>query len=198
MGPAAAETIGKFLKSSSHNLRYIGIDALARIVRINAKYAAEHQMAVIDCLEDPDETLKNKTLQLLHKMTKPNNVEVKAACCCNLLMSGLHSGCANAYVRLVRPRSVMKEYCQTQIRMPATKVLVCMRCWCTLLPQRSSLSCKLAVSGVLQVIVGKMMDYLRAVSDDVQKLDAVRRIHELAERFAPDMQWFLDTMNQVT
>lgn len=73
---AAAETIGKFLKSSSHNLKYIGIDALARIVRINAKYAADYQMAVIDCLEDPDETLKNKTLHLLHKMTKPNNVEV--------------------------------------------------------------------------------------------------------------------------
>ncbi|KAK9809765.1 hypothetical protein WJX73_004225 [Symbiochloris irregularis] len=119
---AAAETIGKFLKSSSHNLKYIGIDALARIVRINAKYAAEYQMAVIDCLEDPDETLKNKTLHLLHKMTKPNNVEV---------------------------------------------------------------------------IVGKMMDYLRATSDDVQKLDAVKRIHELAERFAPDMQWFLDTLNQM-
>ena len=47
-----------------------------------------------------------------------------------------------------------------------------------------------------QVIVEKMMDYLRATSDDVQKLDAVKRIHELAERFAPDMQWFLDTMNQ--
>ena len=47
-----------------------------------------------------------------------------------------------------------------------------------------------------QVIVDKMMDYLRGTSDDVQKLDVVKRIHELAERFAPDMQWFLDTMNQ--
>ena len=76
LSDAAAEMIGTFLRASSHNLKYIGIDALARIVRINAKYAAEHQMAVIDCLEDPDETLKNKTLQLLHKMTKPGNVEV--------------------------------------------------------------------------------------------------------------------------
>ena len=42
-----------------------------------------------------------------------------------------------------------------------------------------------------------MMDYLRTTSDDVQKLDAVKRIHELAERFAPDMQWFLETMSQV-
>jgi hypothetical protein len=34
-------------------------------------------MAVIDCLEDPDETLKLKTLELLVTMTKANNVQVK-------------------------------------------------------------------------------------------------------------------------
>ena len=73
---AAAEMIANFLKSSSHNLKYVGIDGLARIVRISPKYAAEHQLAVIDCLEDPDETLKRKTLELLYKMTKANNVEV--------------------------------------------------------------------------------------------------------------------------
>ena len=41
-----------------------------------AQYAAQHQMAVIDCLEDPDDTLKRKTMLLLYKMTKPGHVEV--------------------------------------------------------------------------------------------------------------------------
>ena len=49
----------------------------------------------------------------------------------------------------------------------------------------------------MQVIAEKMMEYLRSVTDDTQKLDAVMRIHELAERFAPDTQWFLDIMTQV-
>jgi len=35
--------VSGFVKASSHNLKYCGIDALARIVRINAKYAGEHQ-----------------------------------------------------------------------------------------------------------------------------------------------------------
>ena len=45
------------------------------------RYAAEHQLAVVDCLEDPDDTLKKKTLELLFKMTKPNNVEVATVAC---------------------------------------------------------------------------------------------------------------------
>eukprot|EP00897_Mesotaenium_endlicherianum_P006964 jgi/Mesen1/6296/ME000325S05437 len=63
-------------QSDSHNLKYMGIDALGRVVKINADYANEHQLAVIDCLEDPDDTLKRKTLDLLYKMTKPANVGV--------------------------------------------------------------------------------------------------------------------------
>ncbi|KAF3337398.1 AP-4 complex subunit epsilon [Carex littledalei] len=73
---AAIEATSKFLKSESHNLKYMGIDALGRLIRINPDIAEEHQLAVIDCLEDPDDTLKWKTFELLYKMTKSTNVEV--------------------------------------------------------------------------------------------------------------------------
>ncbi|CAA6668204.1 unnamed protein product [Spirodela intermedia] len=72
----AAEVTSKFLKSESHNLKYMGIDALGRLLKRNPEIAEEHQLAVIDCLEDPDDTLKRKTFELLHKMTKSSNVEV--------------------------------------------------------------------------------------------------------------------------
>ncbi|KAK9153064.1 hypothetical protein Sjap_000544 [Stephania japonica] len=73
---AAAEVTSRFLKGESHNLKYMGIDALGRLIKINPDIAEEHQLAVIDCLEDPDDTLKRKTLELLYKMTKSSNVEV--------------------------------------------------------------------------------------------------------------------------
>ena len=42
-----------------------------------------------------------------------------------------------------------------------------------------------------------MIEYLRTANDDLVKADIVKRVSDLAERFAPDTQWFIDTMNQV-
>lgn len=38
-------------QSENHNLKYMGIDALGRIIKINPEFAEQHQLAVIDCLE---------------------------------------------------------------------------------------------------------------------------------------------------
>ena len=56
----AAKAIVRFVTASNHNWKYLGINALASLVQVNPHYAAEHQMVVIDCLDDPDETLKRK------------------------------------------------------------------------------------------------------------------------------------------
>lgn len=72
---AAAESISRFIQSRSHNLKYLGVTGLAMIVEQHPQYAAQHQLAVMDCLEDADETLQRKTLDLLYRMTNPVNVE---------------------------------------------------------------------------------------------------------------------------
>ncbi|URE24711.1 AP-4 complex subunit, partial [Musa troglodytarum] len=51
-------------------------ESTSKLIKINPDVAEEHQLAVIDCLEDPDDTLKRKTFELLYKMTKSTNVEV--------------------------------------------------------------------------------------------------------------------------
>eukprot|EP00760_Papus_ankaliazontas_P036666 PhM_4_TR8376/c0_g1_i1/m.65993/K12400/AP4E1; AP-4 complex subunit epsilon-1 len=73
---SAAEHVGKFLASTSANLKYLGITALSNIVTIDPRHAAPHQHIVIDCLEDVDDTIRRKTLSLLYAMTNPRNVEV--------------------------------------------------------------------------------------------------------------------------
>jgi AP-4 complex subunit epsilon-1 len=72
---AAAGAISRFIDSRAHNLKYLGVTGLAMIVETHPQYAAQHQMSVMDCLEDSDETLQRKTLDLLYRMTNPVNVE---------------------------------------------------------------------------------------------------------------------------
>eukprot|EP00040_Diaphanoeca_grandis_P011727 m.60127 g.60127 ORF g.60127 m.60127 type:complete len:1231 (-) comp22804_c1_seq1:183-3875(-) len=115
----AANSIGRFLKADNNNLKYLGITALVAVVQVNAAYAAEHQIVVIDCLDDPDDTLKRKTLELLCKMTNPQNVTV---------------------------------------------------------------------------ITEKLVSYTKLSVDPYLRKDLVPRIVQLAERYAPDSHWFLDTM----
>jgi AP-4 complex subunit epsilon-1 len=115
-----AAAVSRFIASSNHNLKYVGLDSLSCIVNINPKYAAEHQMTVVDCLEDPDESIRGKTLDLLYRMTKSHNVEV---------------------------------------------------------------------------VVEKMIEFLKTSTDKHVRESTAARIGELAERYAPTTQWFIDTMN---
>lgn len=42
------------MQSDSHNLKYLGIDALGRLIKSSPEIAEQHQLAVIDCLEVRD------------------------------------------------------------------------------------------------------------------------------------------------
>ena len=127
---ASAAMVAHFLNSShagvaataANNLKYVALDALGGIVQIDPSYGEKHQLSVIDCLEDPDETLKKKTLELLYRMTTTENVEI---------------------------------------------------------------------------VVDKMLTFLEQTSDEHIRADVATRVSEIAEQYAPDNQWFIETMNKV-
>ena len=55
-----SRSVDRLLVTSNNNWRYLGIQALSQLVQVNPKYALDHQLVVIDCLDDVDETLKRK------------------------------------------------------------------------------------------------------------------------------------------
>lgn len=73
---SSANLVSAFITSQNNNLKYTGVTGLISIVKINPMYSLRHQMVVVDCLEDQDDTLKRKTLNLLYKMTNTQNVKV--------------------------------------------------------------------------------------------------------------------------
>eukprot|EP00359_Climacostomum_virens_P008216 CAMPEP_0204903846 /NCGR_PEP_ID=MMETSP1397-20131031/4513_1 /ASSEMBLY_ACC=CAM_ASM_000891 /TAXON_ID=49980 /ORGANISM="Climacostomum Climacostomum virens, Strain Stock W-24" /LENGTH=781 /DNA_ID=CAMNT_0052072551 /DNA_START=1123 /DNA_END=3468 /DNA_ORIENTATION=+ len=91
----AAQSISRFLISESYNLKYTGITGLASIIKIDSSYVAQHQMTVVDCLEDNDETIKRKTLSLLYRMTNSQNVKVIV----DKLMAFLKSTTLDTYLK---------------------------------------------------------------------------------------------------
>lgn len=72
----ANANITKFIQSPQANLKYIGLSALEEVVKENPQAAASHQMAVMDCLQSDDQSLKRKALDLLFCICNINNVQV--------------------------------------------------------------------------------------------------------------------------
>ncbi|CAG8556266.1 18047_t:CDS:10, partial [Gigaspora rosea] len=72
--------ITRFLKSNNHNLKYLGLTCLSEIDPmwwIEGEWWGEEQMNIIvDCLEERDDSLKRKTLDLLYAMVNSQNVVV--------------------------------------------------------------------------------------------------------------------------
>ena len=119
----ATLTISRFLSSQSKNLKYMGIMGLIQIAKIDPKYTLDYQNMVFACLEDADDTLKIRTLDLLFKMTNKQNVEP---------------------------------------------------------------------------IVEKLLAYLKAAPiESSARKDLVVKINELGEKFAPNKNWYVRTMNKV-
>jgi len=118
----SANIVSRYLSAKTPNMKYMGVKALIHIVKASPQAAIDHQMAVIDCLDSSDESLKKATLNILFHMAKSHNVET---------------------------------------------------------------------------IVARMMDYIRSTSSRSSKQDTVQKVVELAERYAPSNQWFINTMTEV-
>ncbi|CAG5128295.1 unnamed protein product [Candidula unifasciata] len=71
--------IGKLLSSDASNgMKYQGLRLLISLSRVKPSFAAQHQMAVVECLMDEDPAIQIRTMHLLHAMA--NQANVKAVC----------------------------------------------------------------------------------------------------------------------
>eukprot|EP00123_Amoebidium_parasiticum_P017258 comp23772_c0_seq1/m.41199 comp23772_c0_seq1/g.41199 ORF comp23772_c0_seq1/g.41199 comp23772_c0_seq1/m.41199 type:complete len:1254 (-) comp23772_c0_seq1:650-4411(-) len=63
-----------FIEDSDQNLKYLGLVQLAKISKIQPKAATEHKDLVLACLDDADETIRVRALELLSGMASKKSV----------------------------------------------------------------------------------------------------------------------------
>lgn len=70
----ASTLLGKFISMKEPNIRYLGIDAMTRLAKLEGPSVAEqYQHDVLDALKDSDVSLRKKALSLLYVMTYERN-----------------------------------------------------------------------------------------------------------------------------
>nr|CCC48098.1 putative delta-adaptin [Trypanosoma vivax Y486] len=69
-----AEEIKRFVADEDQNLKYLGLDAMSRLMRDNSKLLSDQRDVVLSCLEDVDPTIRHKALEVLIGLVNGRNI----------------------------------------------------------------------------------------------------------------------------
>ncbi|KAL2759261.1 hypothetical protein ACRALDRAFT_2033865 [Sodiomyces alcalophilus JCM 7366] len=68
--------LGKFLSNRDNNIRYVALNTLTKVVAIEPNAVQRHRNTVLECLRDPDVSIKRRALDLSFTLINGNNVRV--------------------------------------------------------------------------------------------------------------------------
>jgi hypothetical protein len=68
------EKMKVFVEDRDPNLKYLGLDAMDRVMRDNPKLLADQRETILKCLDDRDVTIRKKALSILQRMTTKKNL----------------------------------------------------------------------------------------------------------------------------
>ena len=71
----ATNIMGRFLLSRDNNLRYVALNSLLRLVKIDPVAVQRHKTTIMDCLKDSDLAIKKRALELTSVLINENNVK---------------------------------------------------------------------------------------------------------------------------
>lgn len=67
-----------FIEDSDQNLKYLGLLAMKKMLHIHPKSVRAHQDIILSCLEDKDESIRLRALDLLYGMVSKDNLTTQA------------------------------------------------------------------------------------------------------------------------
>lgn len=68
--------LGKFLSNKDNNIRYVALNTLVKVVAIEPNAVQRHRNTILECLRDPDISIRRRALDLSFTLIKEDNVRV--------------------------------------------------------------------------------------------------------------------------
>ncbi|KAF1958390.1 AP-1 complex subunit gamma-1 [Byssothecium circinans] len=68
--------LGKFLSNRDNNIRYVALNTLIKVVAVEPNAVQRHRNTILDCLRDPDISIRRRALDLSFTLINASNVRV--------------------------------------------------------------------------------------------------------------------------
>jgi AP-1 complex subunit gamma-1 len=71
----AINILGRFLLNRDNNIRYVALNSLSKVVLEDNAAVQRHRNTIVDCLKDPDVSIRQRALELIYQLVNEQNVE---------------------------------------------------------------------------------------------------------------------------
>jgi AP-1 complex subunit gamma-1 len=68
--------LGKFLANKDNNIRYVALNTLIKVVAVEPNAVQRHRNTILDCLRDPDISIRRRALDLSFTLINANNISL--------------------------------------------------------------------------------------------------------------------------
>lgn len=68
--------LGKFLTNKDNNTRYVALNTLLQVIEIEPTAVQRHRSTIVECLSDPDNSIRKRALELSYALITEQNVRV--------------------------------------------------------------------------------------------------------------------------
>ena len=82
----AINILGRFLLNRDNNIRYVALHSLTKVIHEDNAAVQRHRNTIVECLKDPDISIRQRALDLVYQLVNESNVEALTAELLNYLV----------------------------------------------------------------------------------------------------------------
>lgn len=82
----AINILGRFLLNRDNNIRYVALHSLTKVIHEDNAAVQRHRNTIVECLKDPDISIRQRALELVYQLVNESNVEALTAELLNYLV----------------------------------------------------------------------------------------------------------------